>query len=181
MRNTTLIQTGMSSVGELPRRSTVGDQRVKPSDPAILVMNDFTREYPVTVDVERQIDAALADMIRLGVRGLLVVRAHKVVGFITSYDLEGERPIQYMQHSNYNRRQDLQVGQIMTAWTDLITLSWAAVKDASVSSILDVFHDTGLMHLLVVERSTDGTCTIRGLFSRTRLERQLEVLAAKRA
>ena len=36
-------------------------------------MNDFSRQYPVTVDEDRPIGAALSDMARLGVRSLLVV------------------------------------------------------------------------------------------------------------
>ena len=54
-------------------------------------MNDFSRQYPVTVDEERSIGVALRDMARLGVRSMLVVNELKVVGFITSYDIEGER------------------------------------------------------------------------------------------
>ncbi|MGC2463281.1 MAG: CBS domain-containing protein [Steroidobacteraceae bacterium] len=173
MTSPLLTRTKMSDAGVLPRRSTSSDQRVKLADPAINVMNDFAREYPVTVDEDRQIDAALADMIRLGVRALLVVRERKVVGFITSYDIEGERPLQCMQRLNYSYRQDIQVGHVMTSWTDLQTLNWRAVKDASAGDLLEVFRETDLMHFLVVETAADAASCIRGLFSRTRLERQL--------
>ncbi|MEJ0007836.1 MAG: hypothetical protein WDM77_16085 [Steroidobacteraceae bacterium] len=68
------------------------------------------------MDEDRQIGAALIDMARLGVRSLLVVSEAKVVGFITSYDIEGERPIQYIQQFHDVRRNDVQVGQVMTRW-----------------------------------------------------------------
>jgi CBS domain-containing protein len=174
MRNPFLMRT-LSDAGVLPRRSTSSDQRVKLTDPAVAVMNDFTREFPVTVDEERQIDAALGDMIRLGVRALLVVRERQVVGLITSYDIEGERPLQCIQRLSYTRRQDILVGHVMTPWTDLLTLSWRAITDACAGDLLEVFRETDLMHLLVVE-SAAGASLVRGLFSRTRLERQLGLL-----
>jgi CBS domain-containing protein len=181
VRNALLSHVQMSSVGVLPPRSTSTETRIQLSDAAVSAMNDFTREYPVTVDEERPINAAWADMIRLGVRALLVVQELKVVGFITSYDIEGERPIQYMQRSNITRRQDLQVGHIMTPWRDLVTLSWRAVKDARVVDLLQAFRDTRLMHLLVVETASEGTTCVRGLFSRTRMERQLGLAPAMTA
>src|ERR1035441_3697559 len=108
MTSPLLTRTKMSDAGVLPRRSTSSDQRVKLADAAINVMNDFAHEYPVTVDEDRQIDAALADMIRLGVRALLVVRERDVMGLITSYHIEGERPLQCMQRLSYSYRQDIQ-------------------------------------------------------------------------
>ena len=181
MRSALLTRTRISEAGGLPRRSTSTEERVKLSDPAVNVMNDFAREYPVTVDEDRQIDSALADMIRLGVRALLVMRARKIVGFITSYDIEGERPLQSIQRLSYSYRKDIQVGDVMTSWVDLQTLNWRAVKDASVADLLEVFRETDLMHLLVVETAIDAATCVRGLFSRTRLARQVGVLPAMTA
>lgn len=182
MSSLLLTRTRMADVGVLPQRSNSSDQLVKLADLAISVMNDFAREYPVTVDEDRQIDAALTDMIRLGVRALVVVRERKVVGLITSYDIKGERPMQCMQRFGYSHRQDIQVGHVMTPWADLQTLSWRAVNDASVGDLLEVFRETHLMHLLVVETAAaDRTTYVRGLFSRTRLERQLGLLPAMSA
>lgn len=177
MRSTLLTHKKMPAMGMLPRRSTA-DLPVKLGDPAIRIMTDFTREEPATVDEELQIDAALTHMIRVGVRALLVVREQKVVGFITSYDIEGERPLQYLQRSNYTRHQDLQVGDVMTPWSDLVTLDWRAVKDASVGDLLEAFREIDAMHLLVVETAPDATTHVRGLFSKTRLQRQLGLLTA---
>jgi CBS domain-containing protein len=147
-------------------------------DPAITVMDDFTRQYPVTVEEDRHIGVALKDMARLGVRSMLVVHELKVVGFISSYDIEGERPIQYIQQFHDVRRDEVQVGQVMTAWHDLVTLNWSAVKSARVSDVLQALRDADLMHLLVVERDSSGGTTVRGLFSRARIERQLSVASA---
>jgi len=178
MRNAMLIRGQSSYSAVLPRRAVSPANRIQLYDPAVNAMNDFTREYPVTVDEDRQIGAALRDMARLGVRSFLVVNESQVVGFITSYDIEGERPIQYIQQFHDVRRNEVQVAQVMTRWHDLVTLSWPAVQSARVTDVLQALHDTDLMHLLVVETERDAT-TVRGLFSRARIERQLGLMHAK--
>ena len=74
MKIASLIPTTKYREAVLPRRSISDGHFLDPSDPAILAITDFTREHPVTVDEERQIDDALHDMIHLGVRAMLVVR-----------------------------------------------------------------------------------------------------------
>ena len=173
MKLALLTQAQLSAEAVLPKRAASSGFRVKLNDHAVLAMTDFTREYPITVDEEQQIDAALADMVRLGVRAMLVVRGQKVVGFISSYDIEGERPLQYLLSSNHTRHRDIQVGRIMTPWSDLVALNWRAVKDANVGDLFNVFSHSDAMHLLVLEMGADGATYVRGLFSKTRLERQL--------
>jgi CBS domain-containing protein len=179
MRNAMLTHGQSSYSGFLPRRAINTGNRIQLYDPAVSAMNDFSLQYPVTVDEDRQIGAALSDMVRLGVRSLLVVNDLKVVGLITSYDIEGERPIQYIQQFHEVRRNEVQVGQVMTRWHDLVTLNWPAVRTARVVDVLQALRDTNLMHLLVVETLADGTTEVRGLFSRARIERQLAVQPAK--
>ena len=178
MRNAMLTRGQNSYSAVLPRRAIGSGNRIQLYDPAINAMNDFTREYPVTVDEDRQIGAALNDMARLGVRSFLVVNELQVVGFITSYDIEGERPIQYIQQFHDVRRNEVQVAHVMTRWHDLETLSWPAVKTARVTDVLQTLRDTNLMHLLVVESQSNGP-VVRGLFSRARIERQLGLMQVK--
>jgi CBS domain-containing protein len=181
MRNAMLTHGQTSYSGVLPRRATDPANRIQLHDPAVNAMNDFSRQYPVTVDEDRPIGAALSDMARLGVRSLLVVNELRVVGLITSYDIEGERPIQYIQQFHGVRRDEVPVGQVMTRWHDLVTLSWPAVKTARVTDVLQALRDTNLMHLLVVETESLGSTSARGLFSRARIERQLGLMAARSA
>ena len=93
MKSASLMSTTSFSQAALPRRSISDGQFLDASDPAIHALTDFTREHPVTVDEERQIDDALGDMIHLGVRAMLVMREQRIVGLITSYDIQGERPL----------------------------------------------------------------------------------------
>lgn len=173
MRSPLLSRTTLHEAGVLPQRSNLNDSRVTLTEPATLVMNDFAREFPVTVDEDQQIDAALNDMIRLGVRALVVMRERQVVGLITSYDIKGERPSQSMQRLGYSRHDDILVRHVMTPWAELQTLNWRAVNDASVGDVLESFHQTGVMHLLVVDTSAGKGSYVKGLFSRSRLARQL--------
>jgi CBS domain len=158
----------------LPRRSILDGQRLKMSDPAVYAVTDFTRDYPMTVDPERQIDDALSDMIRLGVRALLVAKDQRMAGLVTSYDIQGERPMQFLQSSNYSRHQDIRVMHVMTPWDELFALDWESVESARAAELIAVFEQTNLTHLLVIEtdRMTHRS-VVRALASRSRLLRQL--------
>lgn len=176
-----LPNTNRSLVGVLPKRTIAGDLPVRLVDPAILTMTDFTREYPVTIDEEEDIESALAEMIRLGVRAMMVVKGQNVVGFISSYDIQGERPIQYLLRSSQTRHQDIQVGHIMTPWSEVPAIEWRSVKNACVGDLVEAFHVTEATHLLVLEIMPNAVSEVRGLISRTRLDRQLGALSAKSA
>ena len=158
----------------LPRRSILDGRSLERSDPAIYAITDFKRDYPMTVDAERQIDDALGDMIRLSVRALLVAKEQRLVGLVTSYDIQGERPMQFLQSSNYSRHQDIRVVHVMTPWDELMALDWEHLEEARAGDLLMLFEQTNLTHLLVVEvdRKTSNA-TVRGLVSRARLLRQL--------
>ncbi len=158
----------------LPRRSILDGRPLELADPAIYALTDFKRDYPMTVDAERQIDDALSDMIRLSVRALLVAKEQRLVGLITSYDIQGERPMQFLQSSNYSRHEDIRVVHVMTPWDELLALDWDHVEAARAGELLMLFEQTNLTHLLVIEvdRKTSHS-TVRALASRARLLRQL--------
>jgi DeoR family transcriptional regulator, catabolite repression regulator len=158
----------------LPRRSILDGRRLRMSDPAVYAITDFTRDYPMTVDPERQIDEALSDMIRLGVRALMVAKDQRLVGLVTSYDIQGERPMQFLQSSNYSRHQDIRVVHVMTPWDELFALDWESVESGRAAQLLAVFEQTNLTHLLVVEADRlTHLSVVRALASRARLLRQL--------
>lgn len=172
-----LMPTRTDGEGVLPQRSATDGQPLKYADPAVLAITDFTREHPITVDEERQIDAALEDMIRFGVRALLVLRERRIVGLITSYDIQGERPLQFLQNSTYDHHQDIRVGHVMTPWEELPALDWEGMQAARAGDLLETLRHAGLTHLLVIERTTSRKTVVRALVSRARLERQLHALA----
>jgi CBS domain-containing protein len=177
MKSASLMLTTKFHQAVLPRRSISDGQLLDPSDPAIHAITDFTRELPVTVDEERQIDDALHDMIHLGVRAMLVVREQRIVGLITSYDIQGERPLQFLQTSTYTRHQEIRVGHIMTPWDKLLAVDWESIQAARAGDLLQVLEEAGITHLLVIEAGKKNTPPmVRALVSRARLARQLQGL-----
>lgn len=174
MKHQTLVATTRFDAGVLPRRSIADGQGLRSSDPAILAVTDFTREHPVTIDPERQIDDALDDMIRMGVRALLVVKDQRILGLITSYDIQGERPMQFLQTSTYTQHRDIRVSHIMTPWQALTAINWETLQSMRAGDLLQVLEHAGLTHIIVVEADRAGaSCVVRALVSRARLIRQL--------
>ena len=174
MNNDFSEQQKIQTVGVLPtRRPTEYCQELKAIDPAVHAMTDFTSKFAITVAPDRPIDAALADMVRLGVRAMLVVRSESVIGLVTSYDIEGPRPARFAERPPSTRREDITVGDIMTEWEALPTVDWSTVQTARISDLLEIFAGVGVMHLLVVESDERGAEVVRGLISRSRIERQL--------
>jgi len=157
----------------LPPRMLLDGRGLAPDDPAVYAITDFTRDYPVTVDPERSIDDALLEMIHLGVRALLVERERRLLGLITSYDIQGEKPMQFLLSSTFGRHEDLRVAHIMTPWDRLRALDWHALESARAADLLRVFESSGLTHLLVIEAGSGARVLVRGLASRARLLRQL--------
>jgi len=177
MRSASLVPATNFRESVLPRRSASDGQYLDPNDPAIYAITDFTREHPITVDEDRQIDAALEDMIHFGVRAMLVMREQRIVGLITSYDIQGERPLQFLQTSTYTRHRDIRVGHIMTPWEQLLAIEWESVQAARAGDLLRVLEDAEMTHLLVIEAGkTNAAPIVRALVSRARLARQLQGL-----
>jgi len=152
MKSGSLMPSRIISDAVLPRRSVSDGQFLDPGDPAIHAVTDFTREHPVTVDEERQIDDALGDMIHLGVRAMLVMREQRIVGLITSYDIQGERPLQFLQSSNYSRHQDIRVGHIMTPWDRLLSVDWESLQAARAGDLLLALEEAVKDSLLAMRR-----------------------------
>jgi CBS domain-containing protein len=172
-----LVPVGGFGEARLPRRSLLDGRLLQLDDPAVYAITDFTRDYPVTVDAERSIDDALNDMIHLGVRALLVAKGQRLVGLITSYDIQGEKPMQFLQSSTFRVHRDIRVADIMTPWERLLAVEWKSLESANAGDLLALFDHTGLTHLLVIEVDENrGAHTVRALASRSRLMRQLKGL-----
>jgi CBS-domain-containing membrane protein len=148
-------------------------RRLTPADPAPLAVTDFVWEPPVTVPEDRSIDAALAEMIRAGVRALLVVREDVVTGLVTCYDIQGERRLRLLPASGYGGHDEIEVGHVMTPWAQVTTLDWHTVSRAHVADLTAAFRCTSATHIVLVEYADQGEEFVRGLVSRTRLARQL--------
>jgi len=155
------------------RSRGAAESRLALTDPAVHVVTDFASEQPITVPEEISIDAALREMIRAEVRALLVVRGEVLTGLITSYDIQGERPLQFLAQSGYRRHDEIEVGHIMTPWERVPALDWQALRGARVLDLVAFLKCTAATHVVMVEHTDQWRSAVRGLISRTRLARQL--------
>jgi CBS domain-containing protein len=179
MLESTPTPLSLTPLVQLPPRPTPALPRLKGESPALAAMTDFSQDSPAVVIPGRHIDDALQDMIAYGVRALLVVQGEGVIGLITAGDIMGERPIQFLQsplcEGRPCRHKDIHVADVMTRWADLRPLEFDWVARSTVADVAEMLIGACETHLLVVERSADGAHSVlRGLFSRSRIERQLD-------
>jgi hypothetical protein len=151
-------------------------RRLSLADPAVCVVTDFALEKPTTTTGDLPIGVALRDMMTAGVRALLVVRNDAVIGLITAYDIQGERPLQFLLASNYYHHEEIEVQHIMTRWERVPTLYWPLIDRAQVLDLVSFFRATLATHAVIVEHGEHDErdeLFVRGLVSGARLERQL--------
>lgn len=148
-------------------------------DPALDVMTDFNYVKPRTVTPDMPIDYALEIMKNSGVRSLLVVdESDHILGLITSYDIQGERPIDMVNQSRITRS-EIHVDMIMTPRDEINALDIATVRRVKVGHIAETLQQLQRRHLLVVETDAEGRHQVCGLFSMSQIQKQLAGHAAK--
>ncbi|EQD37909.1 CBS domain containing protein [mine drainage metagenome] len=162
----------------LPSRAVPAPERLSLEAPALAALSDFTRECPLTVRPDHPIDEALAEMIRVGVRALLVMSEGRLLGLVTSFDIQGERPILFLQSANCLqekcRFRDVHVGDIMTPCAEAPALAFEQLRDAHLGDLAETFRHTDATHLLVIETcGAQREIVLRGLLSRSHLMRLL--------
>lgn len=161
----------------LPQRTAPDASRLAPDEPATTAMTDFTRECPVTVSPDRHIEDALQDMMRAGVRALLVLDEGHTLGLITSNDIQGERPIVFLQSpacvQDRCEHHEVRVADIMTPVAQLPALDLRIVQSACIGDLVETLKTSDHTHVVVTETQHNGAHRLRGLISRSWLERQL--------
>ncbi|MEO7245817.1 MAG: CBS domain-containing protein [Rubrivivax sp.] len=179
-----MIYTALS-LSETPTSASIA-QRMAPEapglnldSPSIAAMTNFAHECPITVSPERRIDDPLQDMIRTGVRALLVLEEGQVNGLITSYDIQGERPILSLQspacHQDACAHRDVRVVDIMTPLAQMLALDRSALLVARVGDLVKTFQAHDCTQLLVLEARSGGAPRPCGLISTEWLTRQVGV------
>jgi len=150
---------------------------VTPASPALEVMTDLTKVKAATVRPEQTLQQAEQTMIYQGVRMLFVViEMPKLEGLITSTDLSGERPMSVV-HARSLRFDELRVADVMTELSMLDAIDYDAMGSATVSNVVATLKRVGRNHLLVVQAASHGAPRrVRGVISRTQVERQLGTL-----
>jgi hypothetical protein len=164
----------------LNERSAVNDDAyLESNDSACRALTDFQQEIPFTVEADRCIEDALADMNRLGVNALLVTRRElgaaylEVVGLVTYCDIERRHLHRHLHSTAFRERSGVRVGDAMTSCDELALVKYEALQTLTASDLYELFQGTGLTHLLVVEIHGDDSTLARGLISRATLAKRL--------
>lgn len=157
-------------IQELPDKLTL-------DSPAIMTMTDLRQVAALTVEANVSIEWALLRMREGGVRLLLVINHdNEVVGLITSTDIQGEKPLRFLQEVRL-RHSEIPVRDIMVPRDKLEFISMDEVLKASVGNVLETLRRIGRKHALVYDHDKrTGRVSIRGIFSASRLSRQLGLI-----
>ena len=162
MSHTQLLVPGSDLMAAPATRHRSKSRRLRSSDPAVRAMTDFLRDPPLTTLEECDLDTAMDDMFRLGVRAFLVVRAQAVVGLVTADDIRQSR-----------RSSASRVAEVMTAAADMPAIDWLTLREAKVRDLMEIFEGANVHHLVVLETESTQSATVRGLVHRARVERRL--------
>jgi predicted transcriptional regulator len=138
------------------------------------VFTDFMNKPPETTRPDATLEQALNQMIVTKVKSLLVIDENEdVVGLISSKHIHSPQVPMIAKQQDTSAK-ELSVSAIMSPVDKLQTIDLKDLQNARVGHIARLIHDLGVQHLLVIERSPDGIQqTVRGVFSASRLSRQL--------
>lgn len=163
------LQPGTSIAAAEPWQT----QPVTLDAPAITVMTDLARTKAATVHPGTQLRQAEQAMIYLGVRMLFVVSEMPALeGLVTTTDLHGDRQMRLV-HERGVRWDELAVADVMTELSMLDAIPFEAIRGASVGDLVATLKRFGRTHLLVVQSDARRGTRVRGVVSRSQIERQL--------
>lgn len=151
-----------------------GPEIVHEDSPAIHVFTDFTARQPEVVYPQVCIDEALERMKKANVKSLLVVDdvSDQVIGLVSSRVLQSVQAGITAQEQGVSPK-DLTVEMMMAKCNTLYTLNYSDISNARVGHIIRLIHDLGVFHLLVIDRCDEGENMVRGIFSASRISRQI--------
>lgn len=153
----------------------IEEGRVHLDSPAIEVMTDLKRIPAASLAAAESHEEALRVMQMRGVRLLLVVDgSDMVVGVVTAADLLGERPLRAAREQGL-RRGEVMVARVMTPLSAMDAVRYEDVLRAEVGDVIATLGRSGRQHALVIEIMLEGRVSVRGIFSRTQIARQLGV------
>ena len=144
------------------------------ASPALAVMTDLTTVKAATTHPRTTLRQAEQAMIYQGVRMLFVVTEMPLIeGLITATDLGGDKQMRVV-HERHLHYDELCVADVMTELGALDAIDFAVVRAAAVGNAVATLQRLGRNHLLVVEAaSTQAPARVRGVISRSQVERQL--------
>jgi len=163
----------------LPNAGDAPRIRTSLQDRALPMMTDLRHQARVTVFAAQQVDEALEDMARAGVKFAFVVEddpGRRLVGCVTAYDIQGEKPMRHLQSVDCSldtcSRDDVRVCHVMERVDEWQVLELDVVRSARIGQIVATMRALSRRHLIVVDPTeVEGPPVICGLLSATALER----------
>lgn len=141
--------------------------------PAWHVFTDFKLKEPAKTSIDVLVQKALEEMKHLNVKSLLVTDDHEhILGLISTRDIQGVKA-GIAARDNGVKLTEVTVKMVMTPFEQLHVLDYKDLSNARVGHIVRLIHEKGLQHLLVVEPNREGLQIVRGIFSASRISRQL--------
>ena len=188
---TELLLNNVASPVSLPQCRGSAVPRMTLADPALNVMTDFTKTAAFSIGHDEQIDHALLYMKAIGVRLLFVLDSDcGLVGLITSFDIQGEKPMLYLQSIDCTHktctRSDVLVKNVMAPVNHWEVIDYTDAEKVRISHIVAAFKATGMRHLVVTEDAGKSSgSVIRGIFSASRVEQatslRLEIVSTAKS
>ena len=144
-------------------------------DSAVNVITDFTHSRPFSIGATATLGQVRNKMVTCGVRMLFIIDERGLLrGLITLTDLDGEKPILYIQEHGGNR-DDILAQDIMTPFEQIEALEHEEAARATIGDIVKTLKAAGRQHMLVKKNLEDGSAMITGLISHSRVEKKLGI------
>jgi len=178
----TQLKSLVSSTGSMilqPASPAMQFGKAQWNDKSALAMTDFRNSPMISTHGQESIEETLQRMKMSGARFLFVLDEHEqLAGSITSYDIQGERPLRYLNSVGYapgtGAWRDVLVRDIMDPVRNWSVLEHLHVARLSIGDVAMLMSARYLRYLVVVEASPEGDVhRVRGLFSAARIQQLL--------
>ncbi|MBE9398507.1 CBS domain-containing protein [Pontibacterium sp. N1Y112] len=141
--------------------------------PALEVMTDFERSWPVKICETTQIDEALEHMKAQHVRMLFAVDSQdQFSGIVSAADIAGDKPMSVMGQNNWTRDQ-VEVRHLMLDVLHIKALTYDQVRCAKIGDVMLTLKSSGDQHVIVTSANPQGGKKIRGIISASDISRYL--------
>lgn len=168
-----LLETGKLKPNTTYIHPDLSPEVVHLDSPAVDVMTDFKNRPPQTANPHTTIQQALEQMKLSKVRSLLVVdKEDHIIGLVSARDIQGIKAATVARDNDVTIP-EVTVAMMMIPYDKIPVLNMKALSNARVGHIRRLIHDLGVNYIIVVEDSHNDQQMVRGLFSISRMSRQL--------
>lgn len=124
-------------------------------DKALEILTDFEKIKPAIASPEDNIDDTLITMKSSGRLVMLVVENDRVLGAVSSGDLQGEKPLKIVQENRVPRK-SIKVKSVMTPREKLLTINYQDLRFAKIGNVIKTLREHYCRYALVVDIKEDS-------------------------